>query len=210
MGLNYEIKTYKRTKQHLAPEELKEIFPTGMAPILQVFKPGREEPITLAESGHIILHLVHHYDPNNKLGGQTDEEKELIDYYLHFAEGSLQPHMVSMLVGDIACRNTPWPFQFFSRTLTGKMNSQYYLKRLQTNLQLLEDRLAKKNGGYLVGERLSAADIILDFPINENLFETPSRIHLIDLALEYPNLYKWHQLTAKEPLRATAREKAKF
>lgn len=209
MGLDYEIKKYSRTPV-FAPEELKKIFPTGLAPILQVFKAGKDEPIALAESGHIMLYLVRHYDPTNKLGGQTEDENELIDYYLHFAEGSLQPHIVSMLVGEMTCKSTPWPLQFFSRAITGKMNEHYYLKRLAANLQLLDDRLAEKNGGYIVGDRLSVADIILDFPINECLFENPSRAHGMDLVLKYPNLYKWHQLTSKEPLRITAVEKAKL
>lgn len=208
LGLDYDIKKYVR-KNALAPEELKKISPTGVAPVLQVFKPGQDEPLVLAESGHIVLHLLRHYDPSNKLGSQNAEEEELIDYYLHFAEGSLQPPLVSMLVNKMTVQYTPWPLQFFSKKITDKMNDLYYLKRLHANLRLLDDRLAAKNGGYMVGDRLTAADIILDFPVNECLFENESRAG-IDLVLMYPNLYKWHQLTSKEPLRIAAAEKAKF
>ncbi|KAF5210835.1 putative glutathione S-transferase [Clavispora lusitaniae] len=210
LKLNYEIKYYKRTKEFLAPKELRDVFPTGTAPILQVFKAGREEPITLAESGHIIQYLIQHYDPEGKLSGETEDEKELIDYYLHFAEGSLQPHLVSMLIGKVAVSKTPWPLQLLTKTITGKMNDSYYFKRLSTNLRLLDDRLAKKGGGYFVGNKLTAADIILDFPINENIFGSDTRLEGVDFKTEYPNLYKWHQLTTKEPLHVTAVEKSKL
>lgn len=211
LGLDYEMKIHQYTKEHLAPEEMKKIFPTGLAPLLQIFKSGKEEPIALGESGHIILYLIRHYDTTNKLGGETEEEEELIDYYLHFTEGSLQPHIISAYVGYLAVMGTPWPLRFITRGVTGQMNSLYFLKKLKNNLRFLDDHLAQKNGGYFVGDSLSVADIVLDYPLNENLFENPDgfAIHGLDLVLEFPNLYKWHQLIAKEPLRAPAKSKTK-
>lgn len=206
LGVNYEVRKYERTAEYTAPEELKKIYPLGLAPVLQIFKPGREEPVTLAESGHIVLYMIRHYDVDNKLLGDNEEEQELVNYYLHFAEGSVQPHLVSLLINHIACEKTPWPFQFFSKALTGKINSSYYLRRLQTNLKFLEDRLAKNPSGYFVGEHLTAADIIFDFPINENLIES-ERLAGFDLEKGFPHLYKWNQLTSKIPARLAAIQK---
>ena len=44
----YEIKKYQRTSERLAPDELKEIHPLGLAPIIT------DGDVTLAESGAIV------------------------------------------------------------------------------------------------------------------------------------------------------------
>ncbi|KAF3926940.1 hypothetical protein ABW20_dc0106912 [Dactylellina cionopaga] len=60
LGLDYEIKTFKRKSNMLAPEELKEYHPLGKAPILIV---GDQ---TLAESGFIVEYLIDKYGPKFK------------------------------------------------------------------------------------------------------------------------------------------------
>ena len=49
----YELKTYRRTKDRLAPPELKEVHPLGKSPLVTIEVPGRE-PMVLAESAAII------------------------------------------------------------------------------------------------------------------------------------------------------------
>lgn len=184
-----------------------------MSPVLEIYKAGSTTPIKLAESGHIVQYLIQHYDVKGKLTPSTPEGKELADYYLHFAEGSLQPHLVSILVGSMAGRRAPWPASYLVNAIMSKINSEYYLKRLMTNLQFLDSQLEKKGGGYFVGDKLSGADIILDFPISDNLFSDPERTKQIgfheDLTKLFPNLYQWHLLTAKEPLRIKAEQEEK-
>lgn len=207
LDLDYEIKKYTR-KPVFPSEELQKIYPTGLVPILQIFKPGHDYPLVLAESGYIVLYLIRHYDPSHKLRGHDPQEEELVNYYLHFAEASLQSHLVAMLVVDRAVHSTPWPLLYVANTIADKMNEMYFHTRLHISLRLLDDRLAAKNGGYLVGDRLSAADIMLDYPINECLFENGPRCNELGLIRLYPNLCKWHQLTSKMLLRLRAREKA--
>lgn len=213
MKLDYDVKVYKRTKEYLAPKELKEVWPTGMSPVLEIIKPGSPNSIKLAESGHIVQYLIQHYDVEGKLTPDTEEGKQLADYYLHFAEGSLQPHLVSILVGTFAVQKAPWPATYLVKAIMSKINSEFYVKRLLTNLDFLDSQLEKKGGGYFVGDKLSGADIILDFPINENIFSDPVRTKLIgvneDLTKRFPNLYKWHLLTRKLPLRIKAEEEEK-
>lgn len=212
LELDYEIKVYKRNLDYLAPDELKKVWPTGMSPVLQIFKNGSTEPYTVAESGHIVGYVIRHYDPKGKLTPTSEDDKELMDYYLHFTEGSLQPHLVSMLVGHMATLRAPWPAGGLVKYITGKMNSEFYLKRLLTNLEFLDKQLEKKGGGYFVGDKLSGADIILDFPINENIFGNPERLEKVAKNLnpkkKFPNLYKWHMLTYKQASRVAAAEKA--
>lgn len=216
LNLDYEIKFYKRTPLYVAPKELLEVWPTGMSPVLQIFEDGSTEPITLAESGHIISYLINNYDKEGKLTPATAEGKRMVDYYLHFAEGSLQPYLVSLLVGHLAGERSPWGVLFFVRQVMGKINSEYYGKRLITNLHFLDSQLEKKGGGYFVGDKLTGADIILDFPINDNIFGNKSRASMFGIkgTVEelFPNLAKWHKLTLIDPLRlkAVALEKSKL
>lgn len=211
LNLDYELKVYQRSNQQLAPKELLEVFPTGMSPVLTIIKEGAE-PRTIGESGHIVNYLIEHYDPEGKLKPVTEDDKELVDFYLHFSEGSIQPHLVSMLVGSVATAQVPWPLRFIFNQLFSRINSSFYGKRLLTNCKFLDDQLAKKGGGYFVGDHLTGADIILDFPINEGLFSEEARSQFLagrDLAKEFPHLYKWGQMILKEPLKIRAQERAK-
>lgn len=216
LNLDYELKVYLRTEGYTAPSELMKIWPTGMSPVLQIFKKDRPEPITLAESGHIVSYVIDHYDTEGKLVPETEEGKELVDYYLHFTEGSLQPHLVSILVGHFACQQSPWGVLFIVKQIVSRMNLEYYYKRLMTNLRFLDNRLKEKGGGYFVENKLTGADILLDFPLNENLFADPQKIKNMgfgeDMAAEFPHIAEWHRLTTNEPLRkkAVEIEKAKL
>ncbi|GEQ69423.1 hypothetical protein JCM33374_g3095 [Metschnikowia sp. JCM 33374] len=208
LELNYEIKVYKRTSSFLAPPELKEIWPLGLSPVVQVFKAGLTEPITLAESGLIVQYLIANYDPKGKFKPESEHDQVLVDYYLHFSEGTLQPHIVSVLVGSIASSSAPWGLQWLVKGVMGKLNDFYYVKKIKTALQFLNDQLEKKDGGFFVGNKLSGADFILDFPINQNVFGNPQRFKDmgadIDGVRDYPRLAEWNKLITKRPLHIKA------
>ena len=53
----YELKTYKRGKDKMAPPELKEVHPLGKSPVITVEVPGRSQPLVLAESAAITEYL---------------------------------------------------------------------------------------------------------------------------------------------------------
>ena len=53
----YELKTYKRGSDKLAPPELKQVHPLGKSPVITVEVPGRTEPLVLAESAAIVEYL---------------------------------------------------------------------------------------------------------------------------------------------------------
>lgn len=53
----YELKTYKRGKDKLAPPELKKVHPLGKSPVITVETPGRSQPLVLAESAAIVEYL---------------------------------------------------------------------------------------------------------------------------------------------------------
>lgn len=199
-------------KNRVAPPELREIWPTGMSPVLQIFSEGKQTK-TVAESGHIVLYLIKYYDFDNNLKFESDDDSDWVDYYLHFAEGSLQSYGVGMIVGEVVARSIPWPLNVPLNLLFAKINALFYAKRLYTNYQFLDSQLEKKGGGFSVGDHISGADIMLDYPVNSNLFKgklqaenvTPGK----DPREVFPNLYKWHQLIMSQPLRKEAEAKIK-
>lgn len=178
-----------------------------MSPVLQIFKEG-EKPRTLAESGHIVEYVIENYDPTGKLTGDNHDDKAMVNYYVHFSEGSLQPHLVSILVGYLATQRVPWPLSMMAGAIFSRVNSQFYSQRLLTNFEFLDRQLEKKGGGYFVGDHLTGADIMLDFPINFSLYgDSPQGGEILpgeDLVKRFPNLYKWHQKIMQEPKRIEA------
>lgn len=211
LHLDYEIKYFKRTKEFRAPPELTKVHPLGKSPVVEIHKKDGSSPIVLAETGHIISYIVSHYDFDKKLTPKTESGQELVDYYYHFAEGSLQFYLVALLVGLIAKKKSPWIGKFLVAKVVDTMNDQYYLTELLKSLDFLEGQLAKKKGGYFVGDELTGADIILSFPIYECVFQDLPRAKEImggaDLKAKYPHLSAWCDLIIKEPLYLKALEK---
>lgn len=176
IGVEYEVKTYLRTPDNLAPDTLKRIHPLGHAPVLQ------DGEITIAESGAILEFLADEYDPECRL--KPEDKKSLRDYryWLHFAEGSFMPLLVMMLL----FRKIPkQPMPFFVRpvakSICNRVVSSFIEPRLRDVLSLIEDHLTQNN--WFAGDKLSAADMQMSFPILAMSASMP---------LEgYPHIERW-------------------
>lgn len=107
LKLDYEVKTYKRQEKQ-APPELKKVHPLGKAPILVIESDARSTPLVLAESGNMIEYLIDHYGSRlapkkyldgkeGQVGGETEEWLRY-RYYMHYAEGSIMPYLLIMLL----------------------------------------------------------------------------------------------------------------
>ena len=124
LNLDYELKTYKRTKDFRAPAELEKVHPLGKSPVIEVIRDGKS--LVIAETGHIIDYLIKNYDTSKKLVPATEEDKEQVDYFLHYCEGTLQPLLVSLLVNGYAVQMAPFPVKFLVRMITNELNKAYY------------------------------------------------------------------------------------
>lgn len=146
------------------PPELREMWPTGISPVLQIFSADKDTK-TVAESGHFVLY----YASDSKLKFEGDDDADRVDYYSHFAEGSLQSYGVGIIVGEVTAGSIPWPLNVPLQSL--KINAMLYAKRLFTNDQFADSQLEKKGGGFFVGDHMSGADIMLDYLVSSNLFK---------------------------------------
>lgn len=113
LNLKYELKTFKRRADKLAPSELKKVHPLGKSPVITIEAPGSTSPLVLAESGAIVEYLCDHfgnarptlvperYKPGREgqVGGEREEWMRY-RYFMHYVEGSLMPYLVMTLVND--------------------------------------------------------------------------------------------------------------
>jgi len=144
LGLAYEVVRYQRDRATmLAPEALQRVHPLGKSPVVE--DGGRK----FAETGLIVEYLVERYGAD-LAPGRESELHWRYKYWLHYAEGSAMPPLLLKLVVD-RLGVLALPARKF-------VNSQ-----LKLHLDFLEAELA--GGAWFLGERFSAADIMLSFPL---------------------------------------------
>ncbi|MFL6756322.1 MAG: glutathione S-transferase family protein [Sphingomicrobium sp.] len=144
LGLPYEVRRYERnSKTMLAPPELKNIHPLGKSPVIE------DEGMVIAETGAIIDHLVTKAD--GRFGPPADaQSKNRYRFYLHYAEGSLMPWLLVMLV-------------IRRLGLFGRPARPTVQGMVDQHLDFLESELASR--AWFAGDEFTAADVMMSFPL---------------------------------------------
>ncbi len=159
LGVPYEVKRYERHKKTmLAPKELKAIHPLGKSPVLV------DDGKVIAESGAIVEYLIDTYGNGRLRPAVGTAEHRAYTYWLHFAEGSLQPLLLVKLIFDrIEGTNAP----FFVKPLIKKIAQQakglLVVRQLVDYLDFLESTLATST--WFAGAEISGADVLMSFPV---------------------------------------------
>ncbi|KAJ6256084.1 hypothetical protein Dda_9176 [Drechslerella dactyloides] len=196
MGLDYDLKVYKRTKEKQAPAELKEYHPLGKAPMVVV------DDKTLVESAFIVEYLVDNYAPQLKPAESDSKQYMQYRHLMHYTEGSLMPFMLLAYV-CMMIRNTPVPF--FVRPITNRvadgLSNTFVNPNLVSNYDWLETLL--KDQPFFAGDKLTGADIMLSFPI-ESAQERMGGFYNKE---RYPNLFSWVERIKARPAYKNAEEK---
>jgi glutathione S-transferase len=185
IGTPYEVVRYRRDQRTmLAPKELRRVHPLGKSPVIE--DGGR----TFVETGLIVEYLVQRYG-SDLAPSSGSESYWRYKYWLHYAEGSLMPPLLLKLVIN-------------RLGLLGRPARPFVSAQLKLHLDFLEGELGK--GPWLLGERFSAADIMMSFPIEAararggldetrpNLMDFLKRIHARDAykcALEKGGAYDY-------------------
>jgi glutathione S-transferase len=160
LGLPYEIRRYQRdAKTMLAPPELLKVHPLGKSPVIT------DGDLTVAESGAIVEYLMDTYgEASGMRPPRGTAEGRRYTYWLHFAEGSAMPPLLMKLI-FMRIKSTPMPFfaKPVARGIADKVLSSFVDPNLERQTAFLEAELAK--GPWFVGDRLSAADVQMSFPI---------------------------------------------
>ncbi|KAF2216188.1 hypothetical protein CERZMDRAFT_104646 [Cercospora zeae-maydis SCOH1-5] len=177
-GVDYNIEVFKRGKDMLAGPELKKVHPLGKSPVISVKSSNTPQPIVIAESGTLTEYLVEyfaqHLEPTRyqagkekQVGGETEEWLRY-RFYMHYAEGSLMTMLLLGLFTD-QIKNAPVPFFIkpITRAIASRVEDQFLNRNYDTHFGFLEKQLeTSPNGGeWLTGQNLTAADIIMSFPL---------------------------------------------
>ncbi|TVY49360.1 Glutathione S-transferase [Lachnellula occidentalis] len=174
LNLKYEIKTYKRNKDRLAPESLKKIHPLGKSPAVEIELPG-QAPFVLAESGAIFEYLCTHFGKHliparGGEGGNGIESEEFRRnrYFMHYAEGSLMS-LVAIAAVMSSIKEAPLPFFIkpITRMITSKVDEVFLTPNFETHFEFLEGQLetSPHGGSYLCGKDIMEADFLMMFPV---------------------------------------------
>jgi glutathione S-transferase len=159
LGLEYDIKRYQRdAKTMLAPPELRQVHPLGKSPVIT------DGALTVAESGAIIEYLVGRYGNGRLIPAADTPERMRYTYWLHYAEGTLQPLLLMRLFFG---RIEKGPMPFFARpvakAISKKVNDSFIAPNLERNFDYLEGELGRS--AWFAGEAFTAADIQMSFPL---------------------------------------------
>ncbi|MEE7547091.1 glutathione S-transferase [Xanthomonas sp. Kuri4-1] len=163
LSLPYQIVRYARDpKTMLAPPALRAIHPLGKSPVLV------DGEHTLAESGAILEYLADRYDTERMLSPAPkpldSPERLRYRYWMHYAEGSAMPPLVMTLVFS-RIRSAPMPFfaKPIARAIVDKAMKGFVGPQVKLHLEWMERELAET--GWFAGDRFTAADIQMSFPV---------------------------------------------
>ena len=159
LGLEYDIKRYQRDPQTmLAPPELRKIHPLGKSPVIT------DGDLTLAESGAIIEYLVGRYGHGRLVPAADTPDRLRYTYWLHYAEGSLQPLLLMKLFfGRIEKGPMPFFAKPIAKAIAGKVTGSFISPNLERNFDYLESELGRST--WFAGPEFTAADIQMSFPL---------------------------------------------
>jgi glutathione S-transferase len=157
LAIPYRLISYERDLvSRLAPRECRTLHPAGTAPVIV------DGGLVLAESGAIVEYIIaRHGGGRLALGPEHANFADYL-YWLHFANGNLQPSMMrDALLG--------WVYVPANNPVALLIH-----ERLERSLDVLELRLTQ--APYLAGSEFTAADIMNVFSLT-----TMRMFHQIDL-----------------------------
>lgn len=144
LGLPYRIERYERDpRTMLAPQSLRRVHPLGKAPVIE------DDGLVVAETGAIVEHLVG--KAGGLLGAPADRAAGLrYRQFLHYAEGSMMPPLLAMLVVR-------------RLGLLGRPARRPLQRMFDVHLDWLESELS--NRAWFAGDDFTAADVMMSFPL---------------------------------------------
>lgn len=166
LGIPYELKLYQRAPV-MAPPDYKALHPMGNAPVIN------DGDVTLAESGAVVDYILAKYGDGRFTLGKDHANFADYLYWLHFANGTLQPALMRVLISGRIRPEGDHP-----AITIGK-------QRLDLCFSLIDKRLATAT--WLAGDDFTAADIMTVWCLTTMRYYQP-----VDLK-PYPNIRAYLQ-----------------
>jgi glutathione S-transferase len=182
LELPYRLIRYERDPvTRLAPPEYRALHPFGTAPVIT------DGDFVLGESGAIIEYLLARHGSGRLVVRADDPGFADYLFWLHFANGSLMPSMMVDIIVALAGGSSEGTL----RALRARSDRAF---------ALIEKTLGTHD--YFAGSSLTAADIIMLFPLTTMRAFVPR-----DLA-PYPNIQAYLQRIGARPAYQRAMRKA--
>jgi len=182
LEIPYELKRYARDPvTMLAPPDYKALHPIGAAPVIT------DEGLVLAESGAVLDYIVATYG-NGRLTLKPDHPGfAAFLYWLHFANGSLQPSMGRCMILNRLKLTDDNPVLSAMKT------------RLDRAFDLVEARA--READYLAGSEFTSADIMMGFSLTTMRYFLPYDLR------RCPNIVGYLARIGRRPAYRRAMEK---
>ena len=182
LGLAYDLKVYDRDPvTRLAPAAYKALHPMGMAPVIT------DGATVLGESGAIVDYINGRYGKGAL--AVRPEAENFADYcfWLHFANGSFVATEMLGMIANATGAAAEHPVRGFVQA------------RSDSAWAMVERRLGE--AAYFAGDALTAADIMMVFPLTTGRVFTPRDIS------GFPNILAYLQRIGARPGYRRAMEK---
>lgn len=190
LGIEYQLKHYRRQPSFAAPEELKQYHPLGKAPILT-----GDDGLVVVESAVILDYLIDHYDRARVFRPDDPALQREYAYWMHYAEGSLMPLLVMTLVLSMVPKKVPLLIRPVAHKIVDGVGEAFTHPRLKEHLHYLENYLTHHT--YFAGD-FSFADIQMSFP----LFAITERFKG-----QYPHIHAFVERVQQRPAYHQARQR---
>jgi glutathione S-transferase len=193
LGLDYQVTRYERDKESsLAPAALKAVHPLGKSPVIT------DDGQVIAETGAIVEYILDRYG-NGRLIPAGSAERLRYTYWVHMAEGTAMPLLVMTLVFNRVETASPWLVRPIAKAIAGQVRSTYLGPSLAAVLSFMEAELGTST--WFAGESLTAADIMMSFPVEAAAVRT-------DLRTTYPRLQAFLERVHSRPAYRAALERS--
>lgn len=176
LGVEYEIKVYRRRRSGLAPKELQDVHPMGKSPVVT------HDGLTLAESAVILEYLLDEFGEGRLRPAPGTPEFLQYRYWMHFAEGTGMPPLILKLVFRRLENVGPPVVKQIVRGVSKKVQTDFVDKELALRANFIEDHLGKNE--WFTGDQMTAADIQMSYVVKAYLIRGPE-------GAEYPNMRRF-------------------
>jgi glutathione S-transferase len=215
LQMEYNLKTYKRTKDMLAPEEFKAISPLGTSPTITT-----ADGDALCESNAIMEYILDlasssSDDHQTKIAqllrpGPTDPTRRQFLFWFHSSPGSLMPIMTMSTVFGAIPSQVPCVLSPIIRAVSAGVTDSFLKPRLFKILDLAEQHLSSSSSSssphsssFLAGGTvLTVADITMIYGM-----ESASQRFAKDFETKYPNCLAWLDRMRQRPAFQAAQKK---
>jgi glutathione S-transferase len=175
LGLDYEVKLYKREPTMQAPESLRAVHPLGKSPVIT------DGDATVAETGAVIEYLVERAGGQLRPAAGTPEHRRYT-YWLHFAEGTaMSPLLMTLILGRIR-KSGPFFVRPIARRIADSVLGSFVTPNIKRQLAFMEAELQSRP--WFTGSEFSAADVMMSFPLEVAVVRG-------GLDASYPRLNEW-------------------